>query len=198
VCKWHLPNGRGMETAAPKVYRASGETMRLARSCVRGKMSSQTKAEPKRIGTSSRYHTARKGALPQRRNHEGRTGRVLRTYLLQRCCVSKRPPDLDGAISDGVTGEGFFQKKAGHISRTGLPRLYWPSRMAQFVTLSARTMQHTVYLAGQAVITPHTWLSRDKPNHPDQLIFDLDPSGEDFKAVCAPQRNFVTCWKGMG
>jgi bifunctional non-homologous end joining protein LigD len=32
---------------------------------------------------------------------------------------------------------------------------------------------------------PHTWLSRiDKPNHPDQMIFDLDPSDGDFRAVC--------------
>jgi bifunctional non-homologous end joining protein LigD len=42
-----------------------------------------------------------------------------------------------------------------------------------------------VYLANQAVITPHTWLSRiDKPNHPGQMIFDLDPSDGDFRAVC--------------
>jgi bifunctional non-homologous end joining protein LigD len=36
-----------------------------------------------------------------------------------------------------------------------------------------------VYLANQGMITPHIWLSRiDKPNRPDRLIFDLDPSGE--------------------
>lgn len=41
------------------------------------------------------------------------------------------------------------------------------------------------YLANQAVITPHTWLSGiDKPNHPDQMIFDLDPSDSDFRTVC--------------
>ncbi|MGP3998597.1 non-homologous end-joining DNA ligase [Streptomyces sp. 8N706] len=32
-----------------------------------------------------------------------------------------------------------------------------------------------VYLADQACVTPHRWLSRaDAPDHPDQLIFDLD------------------------
>ena len=34
-----------------------------------------------------------------------------------------------------------------------------------------------VYLAGQACITPHTWLSTTEDlDRPDQLVFDLDPS----------------------
>lgn len=42
-----------------------------------------------------------------------------------------------------------------------------------------------VYLAGQACITPHRWLSRaDRPYNPDLLVFDLDPSGDaDFADV---------------
>jgi bifunctional non-homologous end joining protein LigD len=43
-----------------------------------------------------------------------------------------------------------------------------------------------VYLADQACITPHIWLSRiDKRCYPDQMVFDLDPSREDFEAVKA-------------
>ncbi len=35
-----------------------------------------------------------------------------------------------------------------------------------------------VYLANQACITPHIWLSKaDKLRKPDQLVFDLDPEG---------------------
>jgi LigD-like primase-polymerase len=42
-----------------------------------------------------------------------------------------------------------------------------------------------VYLAIQACITPHVWISRmDKPNHPDPMISDLDPPDGDFPAVC--------------
>lgn len=38
-----------------------------------------------------------------------------------------------------------------------------------------------VYLANQAVITPHVWLSRtDRPEQPDQVVFDLDPPGDDI------------------
>jgi bifunctional non-homologous end joining protein LigD len=41
-----------------------------------------------------------------------------------------------------------------------------------------------VYLANQACITLHVWLSRkDSLEYPDQLIFDLDPSGKDFNRV---------------
>jgi bifunctional non-homologous end joining protein LigD len=41
-----------------------------------------------------------------------------------------------------------------------------------------------VYLADQACITPHLWLSRvDKLDNPDQLIFDLDPPGHDLGPV---------------
>ncbi|MBT2405235.1 hypothetical protein J7I97_22750 [Streptomyces sp. ISL-87] len=33
-------------------------------------------------------------------------------------------------------------------------------------------------------MTPHRWLSRaDRPDHPDRLVFDLDPPGDDFTAV---------------
>lgn len=46
-----------------------------------------------------------------------------------------------------------------------------------------------VYLANQACITPHIWLSRkDKPDYPDRLIFDLDPSREDFSEVKSAAR----------
>jgi bifunctional non-homologous end joining protein LigD len=41
-----------------------------------------------------------------------------------------------------------------------------------------------VYLADQASITPHVWLSRiDKLDNPDQLIVDLDPPGRELALV---------------
>ena len=41
-----------------------------------------------------------------------------------------------------------------------------------------------VYLANQGMVTPHVWLSRgDAPDRPDRLVFDLDPSVDDFGLV---------------
>ncbi len=41
-----------------------------------------------------------------------------------------------------------------------------------------------VYLAQQACITPHTWLSTERDlDHPDQLVVDLDPSDDDLAKV---------------
>ena len=41
-----------------------------------------------------------------------------------------------------------------------------------------------VYLANQGMVTPHVWLSRaDRPGHPDRIVFDLDPSDEDFDLI---------------
>ena len=41
-----------------------------------------------------------------------------------------------------------------------------------------------VYIANQGMVTPHVWLSRvDRPDHPDRLVFDLDPSTDDFTLV---------------
>lgn len=41
-----------------------------------------------------------------------------------------------------------------------------------------------VYLANYNMITAHVWLSRiPAPDRPDLLIFDLDPSDEDFRLV---------------
>ena len=46
-----------------------------------------------------------------------------------------------------------------------------------------------VYLAGQNVVTLHAWPSRaDRPDHPDRLIFDLDPPHERFAEVRAAAR----------
>jgi bifunctional non-homologous end joining protein LigD len=46
-----------------------------------------------------------------------------------------------------------------------------------------------VYLAGQACITPHIWLSRvDRLDRPDRIVFDLDPSTENFNDVRAAAR----------
>jgi bifunctional non-homologous end joining protein LigD len=87
---------------------------------------------------------------------------------------------------DGIDQPGFFQKAAAP---------YYPSWIRKVtVKKVGGTVKHVVcedtatlvYLANQACITLHTWLSRaDRPNIPDQMIFDFDPAGDDFDSVIA-------------
>ena len=46
------------------------------------------------------------------------------------------------------------------------------------------TVDALVYIANQGMVTPHVWLARaDDPDHPDRLVFDLDPSTDDLGIV---------------
>jgi bifunctional non-homologous end joining protein LigD len=91
---------------------------------------------------------------------------------------------------DGIDGPRLVQKRAGayfpHWIRTAsMPKQ--DGTVRHVVCQDAATL---VYLANQACITPHVWLSRiDKPHQPDQMIFDLDPSGDDFVSVCRAALN---------
>jgi bifunctional non-homologous end joining protein LigD len=98
-------------------------------------------------------------------------------YLRGRPLALERYPD-------GIEGSRIFQKNVPS---------YYPDWI-RTVTLKkvGGTVRHAVcdsqatlvYLANQACITPHIWLSRiDRIYCPDQLVFDLDPSSEDFEAV---------------
>jgi bifunctional non-homologous end joining protein LigD len=87
---------------------------------------------------------------------------------------------------DGIGGPRFMQKNT--------PEHYpeWITRVE--LAKEGGTVCHTVcddsatlvYLADQAALTLHRWLSRvGRAERPDRLVFDLDPSGDnaDFPAV---------------
>ncbi|MFJ7771919.1 non-homologous end-joining DNA ligase [Streptomyces sp. NPDC097107] len=85
---------------------------------------------------------------------------------------------------DGVDGPRFMQKNT--------PEHYpdWINRVE--VGKEGGTVCHTVcddsatllYLADQAALTLHRWLSRaGQVDRPDRMVFDLDPAGDDFEAV---------------
>jgi bifunctional non-homologous end joining protein LigD len=76
---------------------------------------------------------------------------------------------------DGLDGQRFYHKNVRsvpdwvHTATVGKKG----GELTQVVCDNAATL---VWMADQACITPHLWLSRvDRPEHPDQLIFDLDP-----------------------
>jgi bifunctional non-homologous end joining protein LigD len=96
--------------------------------------------------------------------------------------IRDRPLNLE-RYPDGIDGPRIMQQQAsGHFPR-------WVRRVR--VAKRDGTVEHAVaadadtlvYLAGQASITPHAWLSRrDRLDRPDRLIVDLDPSGDDDPA----------------
>jgi bifunctional non-homologous end joining protein LigD len=85
---------------------------------------------------------------------------------------------------DGLRGEGFFQKEISDYFPDWIPRATVPKEGGEVTHVLCNDAATLVYVANQACITPHLWLSRvDRPRQPDRLIFDLDPTQDDFNAV---------------
>jgi bifunctional non-homologous end joining protein LigD len=92
--------------------------------------------------------------------------------------IRNRPLSMQ-RFPEGITGESFYQKDASDyfpawIKRFDVEREDKAKIVHHVLCNNAQTL---VYLANQAVITPHIWLSTTRTIHkPNQLIFDLDPS----------------------
>ncbi|UYG07387.1 non-homologous end-joining DNA ligase [Halomonas sp. M4R1S46] len=87
---------------------------------------------------------------------------------------------------DGLDGEGFYQKDAPAYFPGWIPRVRFPKREGgHFLAPLIDSRAALVYLANQAMITPHRYLSpADDLEHPDRMIFDLDPpEGTEDAAV---------------
>lgn len=86
---------------------------------------------------------------------------------------------------DGIGSKGFIQKKVPESAPDWLERVSVPREQGGEVTMPVVTeAAGLLFLADQAVVTLHPWLSRtDRLRCPDRLIFDLDPSRDDFGTV---------------
>jgi bifunctional non-homologous end joining protein LigD len=90
--------------------------------------------------------------------------------------LRRRPVNMQ-RFPDGVEGPSFYEKKVpshfpDYVATTEVATS--DGRQRQVVIDDVRSL---VYLAQQACVTPHTWLSRcDDLDRPDQLVVDLDPS----------------------
>lgn len=131
---------------------------------------------------------------------DGITKRDMVEYY-RRIASRMVPHCRDRALSmqrfpDGIGRDGFFQKHVpdhfpAWIERAALPREEDGGKVQYVVAGEAATL---VYLASQACVTPHLSLSRvQRPHHPDRLIFDLDPSDDDFDKVCFGARAIRRC-----
>ena len=102
--------------------------------------------------------------------------------------IKNRPLALQ-AYPDGIGGEGFFMKAVPKYFPEWVKRATMRKKGGTITHVLAQDAATLVYLAGQNVVTVHTWLSRaDKPYQPDRLMLDFDPSGGGFAEVRAPAR----------
>lgn len=84
---------------------------------------------------------------------------------------------------DGVESTRFFSKQAPKYFPEWIERHTVPKTGGEVSHVVCNESATLVYLANQAAVTLHTGLSRaDRVDCPDQMIFDLDPTG-DFAEV---------------
>ncbi len=106
-----------------------------------------------------------------------RIAEVMLPYVAGRPMTMHRFPD-------GIEGEGFYQQEASDYFPDWIERLPVKREGGTTTHVICQNVATLVYLANQACITPHVWLSRkDRLYYPDLLIFDLDPPGKDFTPV---------------
>jgi bifunctional non-homologous end joining protein LigD len=114
--------------------------------------------------------------------------------------VRQRPLALQ-SFPQGVSGDGFFLKDAPRHFPDWIARVAVPKREGGTIHHPlANDAAALVYLAGQNVITLHTWTSRaDMLERPDRLVFDLDPpSTRRFADVRAAARELGRLLRDLG
>src|SRR5436305_9046898 len=101
-----------------------------------------------------------------------------------------RPLTLE-RYPNGINTKRFFQKEVSSYFPQWI-RTATVQKVGGSVThVICNDTATLVYLANQACVPPHIFLSRvDKLDVPDQLVFDLDPQGEDFDLVKTTARAF--------
>lgn len=100
---------------------------------------------------------------------------------------------------DGIGKDGFFQKDVPDYFPDWIERVRLKKEGGSLDYLLANSAATLVYLANQGCVTPHLGLARaDKPDHPDRMIFDLDPSDRDFGKVRRTARRLHALLDDLG
>jgi bifunctional non-homologous end joining protein LigD len=104
-------------------------------------------------------------------------------------------PHLDGRpltlqrFPRGIEEPGFIQQDFADAMPDWMERAEVAKEGGTVVHPVAHRSEAVVWLANQNCITLHPWLSRRGRLHtPDRLVFDLDPTADDFPVVRATAR----------
>ena len=89
----------------------------------------------------------------------------------------KNRPLIMHRFPNGIDEEGFYQQEASDYFPDWIDTLSVEKKEGGTVKhVLCNNKEILVYLANQACITPHTWLSKAKNvKKPDKIVFDLDP-----------------------
>lgn len=111
-------------------------------------------------------------------NYYKRIAPIMLPYVKNRPISMQRFPN-------GIDDESFYQKDAPDYFPPWISRAPIAKHEGGHVNYVVINNEATlVYLANQACIVVHIWLSKiDKIDKPDRMIFDLDPSGSDFSEI---------------
>ncbi|HEX5962341.1 MAG TPA: non-homologous end-joining DNA ligase [Gemmatimonadales bacterium] len=104
--------------------------------------------------------------------------------------LRNRPLTLE-RYPDGIHKQRFFQKAVSSYFPAWIHRVTVKKVGGTVTHLVCNDTATLVYIANQACVTPHIFLSRiDKLDYPDQMVFDLDPQADDFELVRSTARDF--------
>lgn len=112
--------------------------------------------------------------------------------------IRERPLNLH-RFPDGIDAQGFYQQNVSGYFPDWIARARLPKQGGVVEHCLCNDAATLVYLAGQACITPHVWLARaGRPRHPDRMIFDLDPPGDEFELVRFAARTVRAVLRDIG
>jgi bifunctional non-homologous end joining protein LigD len=99
----------------------------------------------------------------------------------------------------GIGGPGFVQKDFDGNLPSWMSWVKVAKEGGTVVHALAERPEALAWLANQDCIAVHTWLSRqDNLDNPDLMIFDLDPSGDDFGVIRATAQAFANVLDDLG
>lgn len=104
---------------------------------------------------------------------------VMLPHLKDRCLTVRRFPD-------GIGEQGFFQQhRPEHLPEfVGSKSLDTADGQARIEHIVVNNTAALIALVDQAALEFHGWQSRSaSPRSPDRIVFDLDPSNDDFATV---------------
>ena len=118
------------------------------------------------------------GAVPGRRDHQGRARGVLRSDRAVHAAAHPRPSGHDGALSIAASARrASFRRTSSKGFPDWLERVEVPKKGGTVHHPLVCDTRSLLWMANQNSITPHVWTSRAPDLYqPDICVFDLDPS----------------------